>query len=35
MLSKHNIKVVGILPRKISIFLWPVKDDPALKTPGI
>jgi hypothetical protein len=27
MLAKHNIKGVGLLPRKMSNFLHPVKDD--------
>jgi hypothetical protein len=31
MLAKHNIKMVGILQRKISSFLWSVKDDQLLK----
>jgi hypothetical protein len=28
----EHIKMVGIPPRKIVSFLWPVKDGPALKT---
>jgi hypothetical protein len=35
MLSKHNIKSVGLLPRKITSFLQPAKDDLGLKTPGV
>jgi hypothetical protein len=35
VLSKHNIKIVGLLSRKLSSFLRPVKDDLALKTPDI
>jgi hypothetical protein len=35
MLAKHNIKSVGLLPRKISSFLHPVKDDLGLRTPGV
>jgi hypothetical protein len=35
MLSRHNIKFVGLPPRKIASFLWPVKDDLGLKTPGV
>jgi hypothetical protein len=35
MLSEHHIKAVGIPLRKISIFLWPVRDDLALETPGV
>jgi hypothetical protein len=35
MLSRHNIKSVGLLPRKIASFLPPVKDDLGLKTPGV
>jgi hypothetical protein len=34
-LSKHKIKIVGILPTKVSIFLWPVEDGLALEAPGI
>jgi hypothetical protein len=35
MLSRHNIKFVGLPPRKIANFLRPVKDDLELKTPGV
>jgi hypothetical protein len=35
MLSRQNIKPVGLPPRKIPSFLWPVKDDMALKTQGV
>jgi hypothetical protein len=35
MLSKHNIRVVDLPPRKLSSILWPMKDDLALKTPGV
>jgi hypothetical protein len=35
MLAKHNINGVGLLPRKISSFLHPVKDDLGLRTPGV
>jgi hypothetical protein len=35
MLSKHNIKTVGLLPRKLSSLLRPIKDDLALKMPGV
>jgi hypothetical protein len=35
MLSRHNIKSVGLPPRKIASFLRPVKDDLGLKTPGV
>jgi hypothetical protein len=35
VLSKHNIKTVGLPPQKLSSFLYPVKDHLALKTPGI
>jgi len=34
MLAKH-IKSVGLQPRKISIFLRPVKDNLGLRTPGV
>ena len=34
MLAKH-IKSVGLLPRKISSFLHPVKEDLGLRTPGV
>jgi hypothetical protein len=30
--QQHNIKSISLLLRTISIFLWPVKDDPGLKT---
>jgi hypothetical protein len=35
MLAKHNIKSVGLPPRKISSFLRPVKDNLGLRTPGV
>jgi hypothetical protein len=35
VLSKHNIKIVGLPPRKLSGSLQPIKDDLALKMPGI
>jgi hypothetical protein len=35
VLSKNNIKTVGLLLRKLSSFLHPVKDDLALKMPGV
>jgi hypothetical protein len=35
MLYRHNIKSVGLPPRKIGNFLRPVKDDLGLKTPGV
>jgi hypothetical protein len=35
LMSRHNIESVGLPPRKISIFLRPVKDDLGLRTPGI
>jgi hypothetical protein len=35
VLARHNIKSVGLPPRKISSFLQPVKDDLGLKTPGV
>jgi hypothetical protein len=35
MLSRHNIKSVGLPLRKISSFLRPLKDDLGLKTPGV
>jgi hypothetical protein len=35
VLARHNIKSVGLPPRKISVFLWPVKDDLGLRTPGV
>jgi hypothetical protein len=35
MLTKCNIKCVGLLPRKISRLLPPVKDDLGLRTPGV
>jgi hypothetical protein len=35
MLAKHSIKSVGFLPRKISSFFHPVKDDLGLRTAGV
>jgi hypothetical protein len=35
VLSRHNIKSVGLPPMKISNFLRPVKDKLELKTPGV
>ena len=35
MLAKHSIKSVGLLPRKISSLLLPVKDDLGLRTPRV
>jgi hypothetical protein len=35
VLALHNIKSVGLPPRKLSGFLWPVKDDLGLRTPGV
>jgi hypothetical protein len=35
VLSKNNIKIVGHLQRKLSSFLWPIKDDLTLKIPGV
>jgi hypothetical protein len=35
MLAKHNTKSVGLLPRKISSLLHPVKDDLWLRTLGV
>jgi hypothetical protein len=35
VLARHNIKSVGLPPRKISSFLRPVKDDLALRTPRV
>jgi hypothetical protein len=35
VLLKHNIKAVGLLPRKLSSFLLPGKDDLALRMPGV
>jgi hypothetical protein len=35
LLSRHNIKSVALLPKKISSFLRPVKDVAGLKTPGV
>jgi hypothetical protein len=32
MLAKHNIKCVGLLPRKISSLLRPVKDNVEART---
>jgi len=35
VLTRHNIKSKGFLSRKITSFLWPVKDDLGLKTAGV
>jgi hypothetical protein len=35
MLSQHNIKSVGLPPKKVSSLLWPVKDNLGLRTPGV
>jgi hypothetical protein len=35
LLSKHNIKSVGLPLKKIPSFLQPAKDDLGLKTPGM
>jgi hypothetical protein len=35
LVSRHNIKSVGLPPKKIPGFLRPVKDDLGLKTPGV
>jgi hypothetical protein len=35
VLARHNIKSVGLPPRKISSFPRPFKDDLGLRTPGV
>jgi hypothetical protein len=35
LLSRHNLKSVGLLPKNIPGFLRPVKDDLGLNTPGV
>jgi hypothetical protein len=35
VLPKHNVKMVGLQPRKLSSFLRSIKDDVALKMPGV
>jgi len=35
MFAKHSIKSVGLLPRKISSLLLPVKDNLGLRTPRV
>jgi hypothetical protein len=35
VLMRHNIKTVGLLPRKITSFLQPIKNDLGLRTMGI
>jgi hypothetical protein len=35
VLARHNIKSMGLPPRKLSGFLRPVKDDLGLRTPGV
>jgi hypothetical protein len=34
VLTRHNIKTVDLLPRKVASFLGPVRDDNGLKTAG-
>jgi hypothetical protein len=35
MLPRHKNKTVGLLPKKTSSFLCPVKDNLELKMPGV
>jgi hypothetical protein len=35
MLTKHNMKCVGLPSRKVSILLRPVRGDLELRTPGV
>jgi hypothetical protein len=35
VLARRNIKTVGLLLRKATSFLWPVKDDPGFETLSI
>jgi hypothetical protein len=35
VLSRHNLKSVGLPPKKVSGFLWWVKDNLGLRTPGV
>jgi hypothetical protein len=35
VLSRHNVKSVGLPPKKVSGFLRPVKDNLGLRTPGV
>jgi len=35
VLCKHDIQTVCLLPRKVTCFLWTVKDDLGLKTLGV
>jgi hypothetical protein len=35
VLSQHNIKSVGLPPKKVSSFLQPVKDNLGLRTSGV
>jgi hypothetical protein len=35
LLARHDIKSVGLPPKKIPSFLQPVKDDLGLKTPDV
>jgi hypothetical protein len=35
LLSKHIINSVDLPPKRITSFLWPVKDDQGLKTSGV
>jgi hypothetical protein len=35
VLMRHNIKTVGLLPKKVTSFLWPIKDDLGLKTADL
>jgi hypothetical protein len=35
VLVRYNIRTVGLLPGKVSSFLWPIKDDLDLKTADV
>jgi hypothetical protein len=35
VLSQYNLKSVGLNPKKVSSFLWKVKDNLGLRTPGV
>jgi hypothetical protein len=35
VLSRHNIRTVDLMPRRVTNFLQPIKDDNGFKTPGI
>jgi len=35
VISRHSIRTVGLLPRKVTSFLWSIKHDLGIKAQGI